>query len=47
MTREWLSFSVENAADEEAMGDAKGEQEGVKELVEDWTPGEAEAEATE
>ena len=47
MTREWLSFSKEDAADKEAAGDAKGEQEGVKELVEERTPGEAEAEATE
>jgi hypothetical protein len=47
MTREWLSFSVEDAADKEAMGDVEGEQEGVKELVEEQTLGEAEAEVTE
>ena len=43
MTREWHSFSVEVAADKEAMEDAEGEQEGAKELVEEWTPGEVEA----
>jgi hypothetical protein len=34
-------------ADEEAVGDAEGEQEGVKELVEERMPGEAEVEAME
>ncbi len=45
--REWLSFSVEVAADKEATRDAEGEQQGVKELVEERTLGEAEAEAME
>ena len=47
MTREWLSFTVEDTEDKGAMGDAEGEQEGVKELVEERTPGKAEAEAME
>jgi hypothetical protein len=38
---------VEDAADKEATGDVEGEQEGVKELVEERTLGEVEAEATE
>jgi hypothetical protein len=38
---------VEVAADKEAAGDTEGEQEGVKELAEERTPVEAEAEATE
>jgi hypothetical protein len=38
---------VEDAADKEAAGDGEGEQEGVKELVEERMPGEAKAEAME
>jgi hypothetical protein len=46
-TREWLSFSVEVAADKEAAEDVEGYQKGVKELVEEQMPAKAEAEATE
>jgi hypothetical protein len=38
---------VEVAADEEAPEVVEGEQEGVKELVDERTPGEAETEAME